>query len=75
MRLRAAAITSLSQDPKADNAMIFKLAHRFLSISKYQRNKVEAEAEDESGYYSGAIVREDLNPQICRSHCATDRKG
>ncbi|KAH1192310.1 hypothetical protein GmHk_20G059326 [Glycine max] len=65
MRLRAAAITSLSQDPKADSAMIFKLAHRFLDVSKYQRNK--SKAEDESEYHSGAI-QEDLNHQIRRSH-------
>ncbi|XP_040869433.1 uncharacterized protein [Glycine max] len=64
MRLRAAAITSLSQDPKADSAMIFKLAHRFLDVSKYQRNK--SKAEDESEYHSGAI-QEDLNHQIRRS--------
>ncbi|CAL0316295.1 unnamed protein product [Lupinus luteus] len=72
MRLRAAAITSLSQDPKADGAMIFKLARRCLTISKYQRNKVEA---DESDYYSGAIDREDLNHQISRSQHETDNKG
>ncbi|KAL2563684.1 hypothetical protein AAZV13_20G205200 [Glycine max] len=72
MRLRAAAITSLSQDPKADSAMIFKLAHRFLDVSKYQRNK--SKAEDESEYHSGAI-QEDLNHQIRRSQCETDNKA
>nr|XP_027188984.1 sn1-specific diacylglycerol lipase beta isoform X2 [Cicer arietinum] len=45
MRLRAAAITSLSQDPKADSAMIFRLARRFLYISQYERNNQEAEHE------------------------------
>lgn len=45
MRLRAAAITSLARDPKADSAMIFKLARRFLYISEYQRNKQDAEDE------------------------------
>lgn len=45
MRLRAAAITSLAQDPKADNAMILRLARRFLYMSKYQRNKQGAEDE------------------------------
>ncbi|KAH1231412.1 hypothetical protein GmHk_10G030629 [Glycine max] len=65
VRLRAAAITSLSQDPKADSAMIFKLAHRFLDVSKYQRNK--SKAEDEPEYHSGAI-QADLNHQIRRSH-------
>lgn len=73
MRLRAAAITSLSQDPKADSAMIFRLARRCLYISNYQRNK--SEAEDQPNYYSGAIVQEDLNHQICKSQCETDKKG
>ncbi|KHN37262.1 Sn1-specific diacylglycerol lipase alpha, partial [Glycine soja] len=72
VRLRAAAITSLSQDPKADSAMIFKLAHRFLDVSKYQRNK--SKAEDESEYHSGAI-QADLNHQIRRSQCETDNKA
>ncbi|KAH1037847.1 hypothetical protein GYH30_056928 [Glycine max] len=71
MRLRAAAITSLSQDPKADSAMIFKLAHRFLDVSKYQRNK--SKAEDESEYHSGAI-QEDLNHQIRRSQCSIEQE-
>ncbi|KAH1231409.1 Sn1-specific diacylglycerol lipase alpha [Glycine max] len=72
VRLRAAAITSLSQDPKADSAMIFKLAHRFLDVSKYQRNK--SKAEDEPEYHSGAI-QADLNHQIRRSQCETDNKA
>ncbi|CAJ1977809.1 unnamed protein product [Sphenostylis stenocarpa] len=72
MRLRAAAITSLSQDPKADSAMIFRLARRFLYLSKYQRNKTKA--EDESEYHSGAI-QDNLNHQIRRSQCDTDNKG
>lgn len=45
MRLRAAAITLLAQDPKADSAMIFRLARRFLYISQYERNNQEAEHE------------------------------
>ncbi|XP_058774540.1 uncharacterized protein LOC131648831 isoform X1 [Vicia villosa] len=45
MRLRAAAITLLAQDPKADSAMIFRLARRFLFISQYERNNQEAEHE------------------------------
>ncbi|KAJ1382415.1 Fungal lipase-like domain [Sesbania bispinosa] len=73
MRLRAAAITSLSQDPKADSAMIFRLARRFLYLSKYQRNRTEA--ENESNYYSGAIVQENLNHPFCRSQCEIDNKG
>ncbi|WJX15552.1 hypothetical protein P8452_05684 [Trifolium repens] len=45
MRLRAAAIKSLAQDPKADSAIIFRLARRFLYISQYERNDQEAEHE------------------------------
>ncbi|CAK8574434.1 unnamed protein product [Lathyrus sativus] len=45
MRLRAAAITLLAQDPKADSAMIFRLARRFLFISQYERNNQEADHE------------------------------
>ncbi|XP_068491448.1 uncharacterized protein [Phaseolus vulgaris] len=72
MRLRAGAITSLSQDPKADSAMILRLARRFLYLSKYQRNN--SKAENESEYHSGAI-KDDLNHQIRRSQCETDNKG
>ncbi|KAL2323814.1 hypothetical protein Fmac_022872 [Flemingia macrophylla] len=72
MRLRAAAITLLSQDPKADSAMIFRLAHRFLYISRYERNR--AKTEDESNCHSG-VIQEDLNHQISRSQCETDNKG
>lgn len=72
MRLRAGAITSLSQDPKADSAMILRLARRFLYLSKYQRNNSKAENEYE--YHSGAI-KDDLNHQIRRSQCETDNKG
>ncbi|XP_015942351.1 uncharacterized protein LOC107467700 isoform X1 [Arachis duranensis] len=73
MRLRAAAITSLSQDPKADSAMIFRLAHRFLNVSNYQRNK--SEAEDQPDYYSGSNVQENLKHQICKSQFETDERG
>lgn len=45
MRLRAAAITLLAQDPKADSAMIFRLARRFLFISQYERSNKDAEHE------------------------------
>ncbi|XP_057428068.1 uncharacterized protein LOC130721319 isoform X2 [Lotus japonicus] len=72
MRLRAAAITSLSQDPKVDSAVIFRLARRFLYISNFQRNK---QAEDESDYYSGGIDQDNLNHQICSSQCEIDNKG
>ncbi|KAI4334779.1 hypothetical protein L6164_013489 [Bauhinia variegata] len=67
MRLRAAAIQSLSQDANADTAMILKLARRFLYVSNYQRNKIEE--KDRSDYSSGAISREDPNRQFYISHC------
>ncbi|MED6130889.1 hypothetical protein PIB30_004749 [Stylosanthes scabra] len=73
MRLRAAAITSLSQDPKADSAMIFRLAHRFLNVSNYQRNK--SETEDQPDYYSESNVQQDPNHQIRKRQCETDKKG
>ncbi|KAK9141358.1 hypothetical protein Scep_011039 [Stephania cephalantha] len=38
-RLRAAAITALSQDSTADSAMIWRLAQRVLQISKFYWNK------------------------------------
>ncbi|BAT93517.1 hypothetical protein VIGAN_08002700 [Vigna angularis var. angularis] len=72
MRLRAAAITSLSQDPKADSAMIFRLARRFLYLSKYQRNNTSA--ENESELQSGTI-KDDINHQIHRSQCETYNEG
>lgn len=40
-RLQVAALKVLSQDPKADTALIFRLARRFLSASKRQRQIVE----------------------------------
>ncbi|KAF6170057.1 hypothetical protein GIB67_042862 [Kingdonia uniflora] len=42
LRLRAAAISALSQDSSADSAMICKLARRVLYIKKDNGNKVEA---------------------------------
>ncbi|CAM8979453.1 unnamed protein product [Rhodiola kirilowii] len=35
LRLRGAALTALSQDPKTDTALVFKLARRFLYIGNY----------------------------------------
>ncbi|XP_022641580.1 uncharacterized protein LOC106771987 isoform X3 [Vigna radiata var. radiata] len=72
MRLRAAAITSLSQDPKADSAVIFRLARRFLYLSKYQRNNTNA--ENESELQSGTI-KDDINHQMHRSQCETYNEG
>lgn len=56
LRLRAAAITALSQDTETDTAMIFRLARRFLYVSKYQRNRTEGKDA-----YSGTIMAEDLS--------------
>ncbi|KAM7280528.1 hypothetical protein ACFE04_007662 [Oxalis oulophora] len=38
LRLRAAAIMALSQDPKTDTALVFRLARRFLYVSKKYRS-------------------------------------
>ncbi|XP_010475297.1 PREDICTED: sn1-specific diacylglycerol lipase beta isoform X2 [Camelina sativa] len=46
-RLQVAAIKVLSQDPKADTALIFRLARRFLSASKHQRENVEEKTSEE----------------------------
>nr|XP_023928217.1 sn1-specific diacylglycerol lipase beta isoform X4 [Quercus suber]XP_023928218.1 sn1-specific diacylglycerol lipase beta isoform X4 [Quercus suber]XP_023928219.1 sn1-specific diacylglycerol lipase beta isoform X4 [Quercus suber] len=63
LRLRAAAITVLSQDNKTDTAMIFQLARRFLYVSNYQRNRTEVK-DIASDFYSGAITTEDFNHHI-----------
>ncbi|EOA38959.1 hypothetical protein CARUB_v10011376mg [Capsella rubella] len=47
-RLQVAAIKVLSQDPKADTALIFRLARRFLSASKRQRENVEEKTSEEA---------------------------
>ncbi|KAG7653214.1 Fungal lipase-like domain [Arabidopsis suecica] len=47
-RLQVAAIKVLSQDPKADTALIFRLARRFLSASKRQRENVEENTSEEA---------------------------
>ncbi|KAK4566880.1 hypothetical protein RGQ29_002938 [Quercus rubra] len=63
LRLRAAAITALSQDNKTETAMIFQLARRFLYLSNYQRNRTEVK-DPASDFYSGAITAEDFNYPI-----------
>ncbi|KAM3702620.1 hypothetical protein ACB098_04G037800 [Castanea mollissima] len=63
LRLRAAAITALSQDNKTDTAMISQLARRFLYVSNYQRNRTEVK-DPASDFYSGAITAEDFNHHI-----------
>ncbi|XP_062170601.1 uncharacterized protein LOC133876341 isoform X2 [Alnus glutinosa] len=70
LRLRAAAITALSQDTKTDTAMIFRLARRFLYVSKYQRNRTEVEDA-----YSGTIMAEDLNYHNYGSQYQNDSQG
>ncbi|KAJ7957348.1 Sn1-specific diacylglycerol lipase beta [Quillaja saponaria] len=55
MRLRAAAIASLSEHKKCDTAMIFRLARRFLYVSKYERSKTEIK-EPASDIYLGAVT-------------------
>ncbi|KAH0876719.1 hypothetical protein HID58_064113 [Brassica napus] len=48
-RLQVAAIKVLSQDPKADTALIFRLARRFLSASKrHRQHDVEEQTTGES---------------------------
>jgi hypothetical protein len=70
LRLRAAAITALSQDTKTDTAMIFRLARRFLYVSKYQRNRTDVEDA-----YSGTIMAEDLNHHNYGSQYQNDSQG
>ncbi|XP_028759554.1 uncharacterized protein LOC114741716 isoform X2 [Neltuma alba] len=66
LRLRAAAITSLSEYPRADADTIFQLARQFLYKSKCESSEITS-AQDQSDYYSGAIPIEDLNHRLCRS--------
>ncbi|XP_024008962.1 sn1-specific diacylglycerol lipase beta isoform X2 [Eutrema salsugineum] len=64
-RLQVAAIKVLSQDPKADTALVFRLARRFLSASKRQRQDVVQ--ENTSGEATPSIIadisRESLQEQ------------
>lgn len=71
LRLRAAAITTLSQDNKTDTAMIFQLARRFLYVSKYQRSRTEVK-DPASDFHSGANATEDLNHHGCGSQNQND---
>ncbi|ESQ36341.1 hypothetical protein EUTSA_v10006938mg [Eutrema salsugineum] len=56
-RLQVAAIKVLSQDPKADTALVFRLARRFLSASKRQRQDVVQ--ENTSGEATPSIIEQD----------------
>ncbi|XP_024027107.1 sn1-specific diacylglycerol lipase beta isoform X1 [Morus notabilis] len=73
LRLRAAAITALSQDSTADTAMIFRLARRFLYVSQYQRNRTEL-MEPTSDVYSGTRSQ-NLNNHASGSESLFDSSG
>ncbi|XP_013600074.1 PREDICTED: sn1-specific diacylglycerol lipase beta-like isoform X3 [Brassica oleracea var. oleracea] len=64
-RLQVAALKVLSQDPKADTALIFRLARRFLSASKRQRQNV---VEGEEAIPSSIITVEDSAEAEVREH-------
>ncbi|KAL0797404.1 hypothetical protein Bca101_052578 [Brassica carinata] len=70
-RLQVAALKVLSQDPKADTALIFRLARRFLSASKRQRQNVEEEQATGEAIPSSIITvedsREEAEPEV-RQH-------
>ncbi|KAF2300115.1 hypothetical protein GH714_009165 [Hevea brasiliensis] len=61
LRLRAAAIMALSEDSKTDTAFIFRLARRFLYISKWQRG---IEVKDPSELHSPPTTVEDQNYEV-----------
>ncbi|XP_058008607.1 uncharacterized protein LOC131183002 [Hevea brasiliensis] len=61
LRLRAAAIMALSEDSKTDTAFIFRLACRFLYISKWQRG---IEVKDPSELHSPPTTVEDQNYEV-----------
>ncbi|GMN63050.1 hypothetical protein TIFTF001_032127 [Ficus carica] len=54
--------------------MIFRLAHRFLYVSQYQRNRTEV-MEPASDVCSGAIRSQNLNDQACGSQSLFDSRG
>ncbi|KAG7995216.1 hypothetical protein I3843_01G097100 [Carya illinoinensis] len=74
LRLRAAAITALSQDTKTDKATIFRLARQFLNLSVCQRSGTEVN-NPASDVYHGAITGEDLNHQVYESEYLNDSRG
>ncbi|KAL1200329.1 hypothetical protein V5N11_034074 [Cardamine amara subsp. amara] len=59
-RLQVAAIKVLSQDPKADTALIFRLARRFLSASKRQ--------QETSGEAIPSIIVDDSPESLQQEH-------
>uniref|UniRef100_A0A7N0ZW31 Fungal lipase-like domain-containing protein n=1 Tax=Kalanchoe fedtschenkoi TaxID=63787 RepID=A0A7N0ZW31_KALFE len=54
LRLRGAALTALSQDPKTDTALVFKLARRFLYVGNHLGYCTEG--VDASSSHSGAVI-------------------
>ncbi|CAH8308960.1 unnamed protein product [Eruca vesicaria subsp. sativa] len=58
-RLQVAAIKVLSQDPKADTALIFRLARRFLSASRRHRHNDVEEQTTREATPSSIIEEED----------------
>ncbi|XP_007033999.2 PREDICTED: sn1-specific diacylglycerol lipase beta isoform X1 [Theobroma cacao] len=72
LRLRAAAITALSENTKTNTALIFRLAHQFLYANNSHRIKIEAENPAE---YSSEISKEskDQVPEFSLCH-ETDRR-
>ncbi|XP_010241535.1 PREDICTED: uncharacterized protein LOC104586101 isoform X2 [Nelumbo nucifera] len=62
LRLRAAAIQALSEDPAANSAMICRLANKILHVSKYQSGGQEVKISTPSP--SGIVTSEDNNHQM-----------
>ncbi|XP_057959730.1 uncharacterized protein LOC131152103 [Malania oleifera] len=54
LRLRAAAIKALSEDSRTDTAMIFRLARRFLYVSKLEGSTIE-EKDPASDLHSATV--------------------
>ncbi|XP_062109907.1 uncharacterized protein LOC133821780 isoform X2 [Humulus lupulus] len=74
LRLRAAALTALSQDSTTDTTMIFRLARRFLYVSNYERNSSEV-VEPTSNGYSGTIRSENQNDHAYGNQDMFDSRG
>ncbi|KAF4365606.1 hypothetical protein F8388_007439 [Cannabis sativa] len=74
LRLRAAALTALSQDSTTDTAMIFRLARRFLYVSNYERNSSEV-VEPASNGYSGTKRSENQNEHTYGNQEIFDSRG
>ncbi|XP_022761696.1 uncharacterized protein LOC111307767 isoform X2 [Durio zibethinus] len=72
LRLRAAAITALSENTKTDMALIFRLARQFLYASNSHRTKIEA--KDTAKYSSGTSTEiKDQGQEFSLCH-ETDRR-